>query len=73
MIKVNGTVRSTHAAKPGEGILHMAQEVKADLVVTGTRGLGKIRRTLLGSVSDYLVHHSHVPVLVCRQKTKEKH
>lgn len=44
----------------------MAKEEHADIIVTGTRGQGKIRRTLLGSVSDYIIHHSHVPVLVCR-------
>merc|ERR1719394_2365613 len=36
------------------------------MVVVGTRGTGKVRRTILGSVSDYLVHHAHCPVVVCR-------
>lgn len=31
----------------------------------GSRGLGTIRRTILGSVSDYVVHHANVPVVVC--------
>ena len=69
---MKGVVKSTQASKPGEGILKVAREENAALVVTGTRGLGKFRRTLLGSVSDYLVHHSDVPVLVCRPKDKEK-
>lgn len=56
----------TGSGKPGETICGMAKEEHADLIVTGTRGQGKIRRTLLGSVSDYIIHHSHVPVLVCR-------
>ena len=37
------------------------------MIVTGTRGMGKVRRTILGSVSDYLVHHAHCPVVVCRR------
>ncbi|XP_061186324.1 universal stress protein Slr1101-like [Saccostrea echinata] len=64
--KINGTVKSVHAASPGEGICKMAKEVEADLIITGTRGMGTIRRTLLGSVSDYILHHAHVPVIVCR-------
>lgn len=70
-LKLNGIVKSTQASKPGEGIMRVAKDEEASIIVTGTRGLGKLRRTLLGSVSDYLVHHSHVPVLVCRFKEKK--
>ena len=57
-------------SKPGSAIVKCAEEVGANLIVMGTRGLGKIRRTLMGSVSDYVVHHAHCPVLVCRQEPK---
>ncbi|KAK7503447.1 hypothetical protein BaRGS_00005368 [Batillaria attramentaria] len=53
---------------PGHGIVRYADSVGASFIVTGSRGLSKFRRTLLGSVSDYILHHSHVPVLVCRHK-----
>ena len=36
------------------------------MIVMGTRGLGTIRRTLMGSVSDYVVHHARIPVIVVR-------
>lgn len=36
------------------------------MIITGTRGMGKMRRTILGSVSDYLVNHALCPVMVCR-------
>ncbi|XP_078340396.1 universal stress protein in QAH/OAS sulfhydrylase 3'region-like isoform X2 [Crassostrea virginica] len=67
-MKLEGTVKSTHAQKPGEGILNIAKEVNASLIITGSRGQSKLRRTFLGSVSDYVMHHAPVPVLVCRKE-----
>ena len=61
-------MKSTHAQKPGEGILNIAKEVNASLIITGSRGQSKLRRTFLGSVSDYVMHHAPVPVLVCRKE-----
>ncbi|XP_048731797.1 putative universal stress protein SAUSA300_1656 isoform X2 [Ostrea edulis] len=51
---------------PGNAIITKASEVNATLIVMGSRGLGKIRRTFLGSVSDFVIHHSPVPVAICR-------
>ncbi|XP_052701085.1 universal stress protein YxiE-like [Crassostrea angulata] len=51
---------------PGPTLIKLADEFNAAYIVTGTRGHGKIRRTILGSVSDYVMHHSHVPVLIYR-------
>ncbi|XP_041350128.1 universal stress protein Slr1101-like [Gigantopelta aegis] len=64
---LGGKVKSVMASKPGEGIIKACADEKGHLIVTGTRGMGTVRRTFMGSVSDYLVHHSHVPVLVCRK------
>ncbi|XP_059150812.1 universal stress protein YxiE-like [Physella acuta] len=54
--------------EPGPAIVQAALEHKVQCIVTGSRGLGTVRRTLVGSVSDYILHHSHCPVLVCRHK-----
>lgn len=48
----------------GHTICDIAKANKAKLLVIGQRGLGAIRRTFLGSVSDYVIHHTHVPVLL---------
>jgi len=50
--------------KPGEIICDTAKEKNANIVVMGSRGLNGMRRTFLGSVSDYVIHHCHLPVLV---------
>ncbi|XP_060066263.1 universal stress protein in QAH/OAS sulfhydrylase 3'region-like [Ylistrum balloti] len=55
-----------YSQKPGHVIVDVAQRVGAGCIVTGTRGLGKVRRTFLGSVSDHVIHHASCPVLVCR-------
>ena len=60
------TIRNKSDTKPGQAICHVAEEENAIMVVMGTRGMGKIRRTLMGSVSDYVVHHAKMPVVVCR-------
>lgn len=49
-----------------EAILDDVDRHPADLVVVGPRGLGTGRRLILGSVTDALVHHLRVPVLVAR-------
>ena len=45
-------------------ILALAEELGAGLIVMGCRGLGGVRRALMGSVSDSVVRHAHCPVLV---------
>ncbi len=58
-----------HAPKlgrPADEILTVAEQRKADLIVTGAKGLGAIGRLLLGSVSTRIVQHASCSVLVVR-------
>ncbi|BFZ08243.1 hypothetical protein BsWGS_11281 [Bradybaena similaris] len=57
-----------HGREQWHEIVKYAELVGAGLIVVGSRGQGKLRRTFLGSVSDSVLHHSTVPVLVCRSK-----
>ncbi|CAL8100790.1 unnamed protein product [Calicophoron daubneyi] len=50
--------------KPGEHIVRLVQNKGANLVVVGNRGIGTMKRTFLGSVSDYILHNAGVPVLI---------
>ena len=60
---VDGVVR---LGKPADEILNIASKKKADLIITGAKGLGAIARFLLGSVSTRIVQHSICSVLVAR-------
>ena len=66
--QVKGSVES-FIGHPGEVIVNNADKHKASMIVMGTRGFGLIRRTVLGSVSDYVVHHSKVPVTMVPKET----
>ena len=54
----------------GPQICKIAKREGATFVVTGSRGAGTVRRTILGSVSDYVLHHAHVPVVVVPKEKK---
>lgn len=49
---------------PAKAVLEAADELDADLVVVGSRGLGGFRGLLLGSVSRRVVEHAHRVVVV---------
>jgi nucleotide-binding universal stress UspA family protein len=54
-----------------EQIVRVAQDIEAGLIVIGSRGLGGIRRALMGSVSDSVIRHAHCPVLVVRPEQEQ--
>jgi nucleotide-binding universal stress UspA family protein len=47
-------------------LIRQIEQGRHDLVVMGSRGRGAFRAALLGSVSHYVLNHSHVPVLIVR-------
>ena len=52
------------ASFPGPQLVEFIQSKKAEIVVMGNRGLGKLKRTFLGSVSEYVMHNSGVAVTI---------
>jgi nucleotide-binding universal stress UspA family protein len=49
---------------PGQTIEKMARTWKADLIVMGSRGRTGLRELVLGSVSNYVMHHAPCSVLI---------
>jgi nucleotide-binding universal stress UspA family protein len=54
------------SGRPEQKIVELAEELEAGLVVMGGRGLGGVKRAVMGSVSDSVVRNAHCPVLVAR-------
>jgi nucleotide-binding universal stress UspA family protein len=51
---------------PARAIVSFAKANSAELIVMGSRGLSAFQEVLLGSVSDYVLRHSHCPVTIVR-------
>jgi len=54
----------------GQMIIHVADEVNADVIVVGSHGHGFLSRVLIGSVSEYVVRHTQRPVMVIRHDSE---
>jgi len=57
---------------PAQMIVEIAEESDAEMIVIGSHGRGFWSRSLLGSVSDAVVHHAPCSVLVVRSTGPEK-
>ena len=54
-------------ARADEEIVELAQSIDAGMIVMGSRGQGRLRRALLGSVSESVVRHAPCPVTIVRE------
>jgi nucleotide-binding universal stress UspA family protein len=51
---------------PADAILDVAEEINADLIVVGNKGMTGAKRFLLGSVPNKVSHHAPCAVLIVR-------
>jgi nucleotide-binding universal stress UspA family protein len=61
-------VRDMAMGRPEHALVAGARRLQADLVVVGHRGLGPVKRRLLGSVSEHCASHAPCSVLVVRAR-----
>ncbi|MGH2991914.1 MAG: universal stress protein [Solirubrobacterales bacterium] len=66
--KKEGVEVQTHPREgdPADAILDVAEEVEADLVVVGNKGMTGAKRFLLGSVPNKVSHHAPCGVWIVR-------
>jgi nucleotide-binding universal stress UspA family protein len=67
--EAGGTVEEAHLrlGRADEEIVDLADGLGIGLIVMGSRGRGRIRRALMGSVSDSVVRYAHCPVTIVRE------
>jgi len=52
--------------KPRETIIKAAEELEVDVIVMSSNGRSNLKEALIGSVAEYVVRHSKIPVLVVK-------
>lgn len=57
---------------PVEKIINFAEDNNIDMIIIGSLGKGGYERFVLGSVSEKVVSHAKVPVLVVRERHKSE-
>ncbi len=67
--KLSRVTRSAPTGHPAEEILATAAAFDADLIVVGARGLGGMKRLLLGSVSERVLRDARCPVLIVKRSS----
>jgi nucleotide-binding universal stress UspA family protein len=67
--EAGGEVTQAHLreGRTSDEVIKLSEELGVGLLFVGSRGLGTVRRILMGSHSEEIVHHAHVPVLVVRR------
>eukprot|EP00270_Netrium_digitus_P013321 TRINITY_DN4409_c0_g1_i1.p1 TRINITY_DN4409_c0_g1~~TRINITY_DN4409_c0_g1_i1.p1 ORF type:complete len:222 (+),score=68.00 TRINITY_DN4409_c0_g1_i1:141-806(+) len=71
-VKLACSLKVVRDADARERIVSEVETVNADALILGSRGMGPLNRLLLGSVSDYCVHHAPCPVIVVRSPASKQ-
>jgi nucleotide-binding universal stress UspA family protein len=70
-LQIHIVIEIVHHPIPRHLILELIDNLQPTLVVVGSKGQSAIKGVLLGSLSNYLVTKSSVPVMVVREKLKK--
>jgi nucleotide-binding universal stress UspA family protein len=65
-VKAVNLAKRLEPGSPSEKLIETAKKEGYDLIVVGSRGLSRVKRFFLGSVSDDVSHHAPCSVLIVR-------
>lgn len=65
-IDASGEIRRVRPGDTHEQIVLIAEEIDADLIIMGTRGMSELKSLVLGGVANKVVAHAHCSVLLVR-------
>jgi nucleotide-binding universal stress UspA family protein len=68
MYNGTGLMKFMPEGHPAEDTIKTSTTWEADLIVVGTHGRTGLKRLLTGSVAEYILRHSQIPVLVVTSK-----
>ncbi len=58
------------AGSPHHTIVAVAEEVQPDWIIMGSRGASNLKEIVMGSVSQYVLHHVSCPVMIVKDNDK---
>lgn len=70
-LQVHVVCESIHHPIPRHFIVEIIHHLSPTLVIVGSKGKSALKGVLLGSLSNYLVRKSNVPVMVVKRKLKK--
>jgi nucleotide-binding universal stress UspA family protein len=56
----------TREGDPAQEILHLSQDIRADVIVMRTRGRAGLERAVFGSVAETVLKHTHLPLILAK-------
>ena len=63
---INVNTKLIHGVSPSQGIIQVADEAGADLIIMGSHGRTGIQKVMLGSVAQNVLTQSPIPVLIIK-------
>ena len=63
---INVQTKLIHGVSPSQGIIQVADEAGADLIIMGSHGRTGIQKVMLGSVAQNVLTQSPIPVLIIK-------